>query len=186
MQLAGAKVTIGGRDVPLIVATPGQINAVVPDDLPVNTQHQLIVRKARAYAPPESITIAPALPAIFTADESGKGQGRIIGAGGKLADAQTPAAAGESITILCTGLGAVTPAVKAGSAAPPDTASVEDVSVTIGGIEAQVESAGLAPGLTGVYVVKAILPQNVTPGEAVDVVITVAGLASAPVTMAVK
>jgi hypothetical protein len=63
---------------------------------------------------------------------------------------------------------------------------VNEVKVTIGGLEAQVQFAGSTPGLAGLYQVNAVVSQGVTPGNEVPVVLTVAGQQSPPVTMAVK
>ncbi len=104
-----------------------------------------------------------------------------------LADAANPGTAGDYIVIYCTGLGEVSPPVKAGTAAPLDhvTQTVNPVSVTIGGVPAQVMFAGLNPGFAGLYQVNAVVPQGVAPGSAVTVSLAEAGQLSPPVTMAV-
>jgi uncharacterized protein (TIGR03437 family) len=62
------------------------------------------------------------------------------------------------------------------------------VSVTIGGTDAKVLYAGGAPGLVnGVVVVNAAISMDITPGEAVSVVVTVGDNSSpANVTVAIK
>ncbi len=60
------------------------------------------------------------------------------------------------------------------------------VTVKIGGVDAEVAFAGLVPGYTGFYQVNATVPRGVMLGDAVEVVLTVAGLSSAPVTMAIR
>jgi adhesin/invasin len=95
---------------------------------------------------------------------------------------------GETVVIYCTGLGAVSPAVKEGSpasATPPST-TVNPVTVTIGGKAAQVAFSGLTPGYAGLYQVNAVLPSGIATGDAVPVLISVAGQTSPPATMAVK
>ena len=136
--------------------------------------------------------MAPASPAIFSADGSGTGQGTIYVANSDftqtLADAGHPAKAGDYVVIYCTGLGEVTPGVAAGAAAPLDhvTATVNPVTVTIGGVPAPVAFAGLAPGFAGLYQVNAIVPQGVAPGSGVIVTLAESGQVSPPVTMAVR
>jgi adhesin/invasin len=60
------------------------------------------------------------------------------------------------------------------------------VSVTIGGVPAQVLFAGLTPGFAGLYQVNALVPAGVTPGSQVSIVITAAGQQSKTVTIAVR
>ena len=59
------------------------------------------------------------------------------------------------------------------------------MTLTIGGVPATVNFAGLTPGSVGLYQVNAVVPEGLTPGDAVEVVITAAGHASRPVTMSV-
>lgn len=61
-----------------------------------------------------------------------------------LADAGAAVSAGDVVTIYCTGLGVVTPAVAPGSAAPasPVSRTVNTVSVTVGGVPAVLSLAG--------------------------------------------
>jgi len=188
VQLGGAAILMAGRSLPLLNVAPGVVNAQIPYDLPVNTRHQLVLQHGAAIATsPEAITIASAQPAIFTNDRSGSGQGLIYkvipGADPALADASNPLQPGDQILIRCTGLGAVSPALQEGAAAsnsPP--ATVNAVTLTIGGVSADVASAGLAPGLAGVYQVQAKVPSGIPPGGPAPFILTVAGQSSYPVT----
>jgi uncharacterized protein (TIGR03437 family) len=60
------------------------------------------------------------------------------------------------------------------------------VTVTIGGLDAAVQFAGLAPGFAGLYQLNVVVPGGVAAGDAVPVVVSVAGQASPPVTLAVQ
>jgi uncharacterized protein (TIGR03437 family) len=61
---------------------------------------------------------------------------------------------------------------------------VNPVKVTIGGVSAPVQLAGLTPGLVGVHQVNAVVPA-VQAGNQVPVVMTAAGQQSQPVTIAI-
>lgn len=140
---------------------------------------------------PEPVTVALAQPAIFTKNQTGKGQGLIFVAtpsGPALAQPSSPAKARDVIVLYCSGLGAVDPPIPAGTAAPssPLSQTVNPVSLSIGGVEAEVSFAGPTPGFTGLYQVNAIVPEGVLAGNEVPVVLTVAGQASPRVTMAVQ
>ena len=188
-QLGGTQVILGGKPLPLGIATTGQINAIVPFDVQVNTTQQLLVQQGSTISVPEPVTIAAAQPAIFT---DGKGAGIIVGvkADGTqfLVGASTPASANDVLVIYCSGLGAVDPPATAGSAASTTTLSrtVNPATVSVGGKDAPVLFAGLAPGFTGLYQINAIVPDGIAPGANVPLVVTVAGQQSVPVTVALK
>jgi uncharacterized protein (TIGR03437 family) len=188
-QLAGAQAFIAGRLAPIQYASSGQINFLIPFDLAPNSTQQLIVIQGSAYSTPESITIAPAQPAVFTLG-AGVGAITVVKANGDQfsADASHPASAGDTLVIYCAGLGAVTPPVATGSAAPgsPPAKASSTVTVTIGGQPAPVAFAGLTPTYAGLYQVNVTVPSGITAGPSVPVIITVAGLSSPPVTVAIQ
>jgi trimeric autotransporter adhesin len=192
IQLGNARVALGGIPLPLQFTKGSQINAVLPYNIPVNTVQQLVVEHASLLTIPIKLNVATAQPAIFTTTQSGSGQGAITVYRGvdqqPVADTSNPAGAGDTIIIYCTGLGAVTPAVPAGSMTPADhlTNTVNPASVTIGGLNAPVNFAGLTPGYAGLYQINAVVPKGVVPGDAVPVTATVAGQTSAPVTIAIR
>ncbi len=191
-QLSDAQVSIGGRLMPVQYASDGQINVLIPYDLAPNSTQQIIVLQGQAYSSPEQVTIAPAQPAVFSQDQSGKGAGAItvVKANGVQfsADASHPASAGDSLVIYCAGLGPVTPSVPTGSSAPgsPPAKTSSPVTVTIGGKRAPVAFAGLTPTYAGLYQVNVTVPSGITPGPSVPVILTVAGLSSPPVTVAIQ
>jgi uncharacterized protein (TIGR03437 family) len=191
-ELVGTTVILGGRLLPLYFTSDGQINAVVPVDTPINTRQQLIVQRGSKYAVPESVTIAAAQPAVFTPSQTGKGQGYVLvhDATGveTLTDAAHPAKAGDVLVTYCAGLGVTNPAVPDGQPASSTslTPTVNTVTMTIGGVNANVIFAGLAPGFIALYQVNAIMPSGVAPGSAVPVTLSVGGQTSPVVTMAAK
>src|ERR1035437_9880379 len=189
-QLNGAQVLLGNQPLPILYTSTGQMNVQVPYTVPVNTQYQLTVQHGATLSVPQSLVVAQAQPGIFTSNQQGTGQGSIVKSDQvTLAQPGTPASIGETIVIYCTGLGAVTPAVKEGSPAPttpPLSTTVNPVTVTIGGKAAQVAFSGLTPGYAGLYQVNVVVPTGITTGDAVPVVLSVAGQTSPAVTMAVR
>ena len=99
-----------------------------------------------------------------------------------------PASAGDALAIYGSGLGAVTPPVQAGTPAPlsPPAQTASPVTVTIGGKNAQVLFAGLAPGYAGLYQVNVVVPPGIAAGSSVPVVLSVAGASSPAVTIAIQ
>jgi uncharacterized protein (TIGR03437 family) len=150
---------------------------------------QVVVRRREQISVPEVFVVAPAQPGIFTKNQQGSGQGIVVRSDQvTLAEAGTPARAGEAIVIYGTGLGPVSQQVAAGAPSPasPLAATVSPVSVTVGGRAAQVLFAGLTPGFAGLYQVNAILAADTPTGNAVPLVIQVDGRESNSVDIAVQ
>jgi trimeric autotransporter adhesin len=188
--LSGTQVLLGNQPLPILYTNTGQLNVQVPYGVPVNTQYQLTVQHGNSLSVPQSLVVAQAEPGIFTVNQQGTGQGSIVKSDGvTLVQPGTPATAGDTIVIYCTGLGAVSPAVKEGSPAPttpPLSMTVDPVTVTIGGQAAAVAFSGLTPGFAGLYQINVVVPSGITPGNAVPVVLSIAGQTSPPVTIAVQ
>ncbi len=188
--LAGTQVIIGGVLMPLLYAGPTQINAVVPYPVPVNTTQQVIVQTGNALSVPELNNVAPAAPAAFTFNGSGTGAAIVAAANpdgtGYIVSTSQPAHPGAVIVVYCTGLGGVQSSLNAGDATPlsPLAPATDTVSLTIGGVNAEVYFAGLTPTLSGLYQINAQIPAGVT-GDAVPLVITGSGLNGPPATIAI-
>ena len=186
--LNGVSVTLNDKPLPLLYASAGQINAQIPFDVPINTQHQLIVNHGNQLSAAETLLTAPAAPAVLTQNQRGFGQGIITNGAFVLAAPGAPVKAGDTIIIFCTGLGAVSPAVAAGQLAPaaePFARTTTVPVVTIGGQSAHVDYSGLAPGFAGLYQVNVVVPSGVS-GSATPLTMAIAGQTSPTVTFAVQ
>jgi len=157
----------------------------------VNAAQQLIVQQNNSYSLPQPVLVAAAQPAVFSQNQSGTGQGVIVVLKSNGTEVETSptatASAGDVLIIYCSGLGAVSPTIPAGTA-PALTQllnTVNPVTVTVGTQSAKVLFAGLAPGFAGLYQVNAVVPTGVTASTAVPVVLTVAGQSSVPVTVSI-
>jgi len=189
VEVDGTQVMLAGEPLPILYSSATQINAQVPFDLPVNTSHQVVVRRGTTLSVPESFTVTSAQPGIFTGNASGLGQGVVMGPDQiTVADPANPAQRGKAIVIYCTGLGAVTPEVVLGAAAPssPLSATVSPVEVVVGEKRAQVLFSGLTPGFSGLYQVNAILAADTPTGDSVPVTISTSGQNSNIVSIAVR
>jgi uncharacterized protein (TIGR03437 family) len=125
--------------------------------------------------------VQSATPAIFSADMTGRGPGAILNTDFKLNKDSNPAAAGSVVMIYATGGGVTSPASTDGSLAPsaePFARLTLPVSVTIGGVAAQVTYSGGSPGLvSGLTQINAVVPAGVT-GPAVPVLLQIGGFQS--------
>lgn len=190
-NLGGSSLIIAGTLAPLSFSSNGQLNAIIPYGLKVNAGQQIIIARGSTLSVAQAVTLAPSSPGIFTIDGTGTGQAKAYvvqpDQSQVLADGNHPAIAGDQIVIYCTGLGEVTPALAAGAAAPAGQveSTVDPVSLTIGGVPATVEFAGLTPGFAGLYQINATVPQGVTPGSAVSLLIAQDGQVSPPVSLAI-
>jgi len=191
-QLGSTQVVLAGQALPLLYVSDSLINVLIPYDLAVNVSDQLVVENGSAYSVPVATAIFGATPAIISENGSGSGQGDIfvIGAGGgeTLADENHPATAGNAVVIYCVGLGAVTPTIMAGQAAPGSPLSqASNVTVTFGGVTVSAGFAGLTPGETGLYQINATIPAGVPTGNQVPVTIAAgAASSSAAIYMAIQ
>ena len=187
--LEGTQVLMQNRPLTLSYVSPGQIDAFVPAGMNAGTQQLTVIRDGTRSSGVD-VLVSQVGPGLFSLDGSGQGQGAIsVTSTGSLAAPEQPAKRGQSISIYCTGLGAVNGnSPQDGEATPlsPLLATSATPKVTIGGVDAPVSFSGLAPTSVGIYVVTVQVPDTVSPGGNVPVMLTIGGLNSNTVTMAVR
>ncbi len=188
--LGGTCITFGSRVLPLLMTSPGQINAQIPPDLAAG-RYALMVRSIarKAAGPAQQVTIAKYAPGIFTDPVSG--QAAIYHSDGKLVSKSSPARRDQRLVIYATGLGATKgPKLGAGEAAPASPPAVTDpLQVFFGDpryreAEMDVEWSGLAPGFVGLYQINIYVPWYRMRGEALPVTLRIGNVdtpAAAPV-----
>jgi uncharacterized protein (TIGR03437 family) len=178
-NLGGTEVLINGSAAPLVYSSTGQVNAIVPYEAGSSGTASVQVVSQGIQSSAWAVPLAPSAPSIFTASASGVGQGAIVNQDGSVNRASKPAIRGTAIQIYATGGGQTSPASSTGSVAPTSANLALAVHVTIGGVDAQVLYAGNAPGeVEGVVQINAIVPQSVTPGGALPLLVTVGGVTS--------
>lgn len=112
----------------------------------------------------------PTSPGIFTIPPGGIGNGAIEHANFSVVTAASPAKVGETVLIYLTGMGAVSPTVTAGAAAPTSPLSQTLLpDVYIDGVLATTVFAGLTPGAAGLYQLNVTIPPGVTTGQTVTI-----------------
>jgi uncharacterized protein (TIGR03437 family) len=190
--LNGSTAALGSSNLNIMYASSPQLNVQIPFDVPVDTGYQIYVERDNIPSVPENLLIAEAQPGIFTTNQAGSGQGLIFKSDGvTLAQSGSPASVGEAVTILCAGLGAVSPSIATGSLPSSDPTipvptPTHAVTVSIAGAAATVISAGLSRSYVGVYEVNATVPAGIVTGDSVPVAVTVAGQTSPAVTMSIQ
>jgi uncharacterized protein (TIGR03437 family) len=186
--LGNTTVQIGRTPLPLLYASQGQINALVPFGLNINTTYQLLIQRDQTYSSPVPVNIADAQPGAFLSGGSAIAVDSRGTAPAFLVTPSAPAQAGDVLVFYCAGLGITNPPVGDGVASPasPTAQTQAPVTMTIGGQNATVLYAGLVAGLVGLYQVNVAMPAGVTPGNAVPVLLTVAGQTSAAAIIATQ
>jgi uncharacterized protein (TIGR03437 family) len=190
--LGETTVTIGGEPVPLYVVTSGQINAILPFDLAVNTNLPIVVTRNNAVSAPQPVSLIADQPGVFTQSNNGQGIGAILAihADGSYVEVGNgnSAKTGDTLEIYCTGLGDVNPRAVAGSPAPPSPLAqvIDPVTLTIGGVNVPVSFAGPTPGFTGLYQVNATIPAAIAANQQAPLVLSQSGRASATVTIPIE
>jgi uncharacterized protein (TIGR03437 family) len=176
---------------PLFFVSAGQINIQVPNN-GAGTFTLTVQQGTRSVSIP--IKIAAVAPGLFTTNGQGSGQASTVIANtatlaapvGTTADSR-PAKPGEFLSIYCTGLGLTSNSPGLGTASPSNPLAQTNATptVTIGGVDAKVIFSGLAPGYVGLNQVNVQVPVGVTPGDAVPLELTIGGVKSNSVTIAV-
>jgi uncharacterized protein (TIGR03437 family) len=184
-SMAGAQVSVNGTPVPIFYAAPGQLGIQIPFEA-TGTSATVSVSVSGQASTLATVTLAPVVPGIFTASADGKGAGAITHVDGSAVTTQNPAHAGELVILYATGLGQVAPAVSTGALPASASSTVAPVTLTIGGINAVPDFAGLAGCCVGLNQINVRLPLGVGSGNAVPVVLNMGGQSSNTATIAVQ
>jgi uncharacterized protein (TIGR03437 family) len=180
-SLAGAQVLFDGVPGPMVWASAGQLNAVVPFTIASGTT-QVQVEYQGYVSDAMPVPVAPATPGIFSADGSGSAQAVAVNQDGSINSAANPAPAGSIVTLYATGAGLWNPPLSDGAVVTADNLPVPalPVGIQVGGQNAHVLYAGGAPGMVaGVLQINVQIPSGAPSGAAVPIVLTV-GSASSP------
>jgi len=153
-----------------------------------STQVQVEYLGARSKA--LTVPIAAASPGIFARNAAGVGEGAILNQDYSLNSVTNPAPPGSIVMIYATGEGQVNPRPSDGSITGEGVLPkpLGKVALWIGGVPAEVQYAGAAPGLVaGVLQVNGRIPTGIATGPSVPLLLTVDGIKSqAGVTLAVQ
>ncbi len=168
--LANSGVTFNGYAAPVLYASTGQINAIIPYELAGATNASVEVIYGSARSNSATLAVVSAAPGIFSADASGQGPGAILDVNYNLVSASNPVSAGSAIQIFATGQGQTSPPGMDGLIEPltlPLPSPLLPAGVTIGGLPADILYVGAAPGLVaGALQVNVVVPAGVASGAA--------------------
>ncbi|HUO30741.1 MAG TPA: hypothetical protein VMU80_16060 [Bryobacteraceae bacterium] len=187
-------VTFNNIPAGLYFVGPLQINAQVPFNvLPSGTDSgnvNIVVTTSSGASAPQSVSIVPASPGIFTTTANGVGQAFAYDntTGALAAPSGTPigsftvapisVSSGHALIIACTGLGVVTPSIGNNVPASDGTFrnTVVQPEVLIGGVKAQFVYSVLSPQYVSEYQI-GVVPDATTPvGNAISLQIVMNGV----------
>ena len=186
-----------------------QINVIVPWEIAGRASTNMAVAYNNVESAVFPLNVAAVAPGIYTQDASGSGQAAVVNLSSQAASiyngpaggtyygtsiATAPAPQGSAIVLYLTGGGLTSPALADGSVAPATsltplkgwTPGSSYVTATVGGQPATVIFAGAAPTLiSGAVQINLQLPAGVT-GNNVAVQVTIDGVPSNTVSIAVQ
>jgi len=176
-NLGGVQVTVNGRLAPLSYVSPTQINLLIPY---ATSEAYVYFQVNNNGVQSNAVMVNPSAtaPGVFALTQNGGsfppgvGPAAVLHADYTLVTPSNPARAGETLQLYVTGLGAVTPAVGDGAAAPSSPLSMVNDPNVIVELEDQnfnfystaLGFAGLAPGFAGLYQINFTVPRGAPAG----------------------
>lgn len=165
---AGVRVTFDGTIARTLYVSAGQIGVIVPAAVSGKPQTSVQVSYGDKSSAALTKPVAATSPGLFTTNASGTGAGAIINQAGTLNASAAPAPKGSIVAIYLTGAGL----------AKADGSLAAATTVTIGGQNAAIAYAGIAPrSVEGLYQVNATVPAAAASG-AQPVVVTIGSVPS--------
>jgi uncharacterized protein (TIGR03437 family) len=155
------------------------VNVQIPYEVDGQQATAITVNYNGVASPAETVRIAASVPRLYPG---------IFNQDGSLNSAGNPAPTGSIVVFYATGQGATSPPSGTGrAAAAPYASPVAPVRVTIGGQDAEILFAGLAPATAGVMQINARIPEAIVGTAAVALYLSVGNATSQQgVTLAVR
>ncbi len=181
-SLGGVQVLINGIPCPLIYVSSTQINAIAPYALYTKNTANIAVQYLGVLSDEVPVIVNPSMPGLFSDPPTGSGPGAILNQDMSVNTHANPAARGSIISLFGGGDGQSAPQGIDGLVNSNQISQLPQpllpVTVTIGGVPADVLYAGAAPTLvSGVIQVNVRIPPSLSSGDLL-VVLNVGGVSS--------
>jgi len=186
LSLDNVSVMVNNKPAAIYFISPGQINFQAPDDTVTGAVNVTVtnssgtsnsmVAQLQRDAPgffmfdPQARRYVAALVANSDGSATFLGPPGLFGSSGAVT---RPAKPGEILELYGTGFGPTNPPVKSGLVVTSAAPAVDKVTITIGGLDAVVQFAGITGA--GLYQINAVVPLSLTTGDQ-KIVATVNGL----------
>ena len=187
--IGGVSVSVGGMAAPVhsvsSVAGTEQVNFQAPFEMAGRSSAAVVVTRDGRASASVDVPLLAVQPGVYTSE--GTEAIAVHAADYSPANTANPLRPDEYAFVYVSGLGPVSnaPATGAGGPASPPAAVSADVRVTLGGVNCEVQFAGLAPGFAGVYQLNFRVAQGVLGGLR-DLVVRANGVDSPVVRVAVQ
>jgi uncharacterized protein (TIGR03437 family) len=175
--LGNVSVSIDNLPCPIYYVSPTQLSVIVPYAVASNQTGlaNIQVTNNGVKSNVVQMYLTDAEPGSFSQNENGLGDAAAVHAAtGAVVTSSDPAQAGEYISLFLTGLGVVTPSITDGALGPTSPLSYSDLynAGNLGvyfndygpngsvGNPGNIEYAGLAPGLAGLYQINVQVPSS--------------------------
>ena len=179
--LANTQVFFDDKPAPLVYASSGQLNAVVPFAVAGRDHTEVVITNSGQTSLALDLAVTNSAPGLFTTDSTGQGHAAVLNQDGSLNGDLNPAGRGSIIMLYATGGGETSPAGIDGLlATQPLSTLLLPISARIDATAADVLYAGGAPGfVAGVIQVNVRVPDGISSG-ALPIVLQVGSASSQP------
>ena len=183
LTLGEASVSFNGVPAPLLYVSAGQINAQLPWAVSATGPVNVVVTNSAVPSAPQAVQVSAFSPGLFVT----QGHAIAINPDGSLAAptgsisgfASHPATPGDTLVLLASGLGVVSPAGLTGNNSLDALRNTTTKpTVLIGGASVPVTFSGLSPQFVGVYQINVVMPATASPATAAPLQIEAGGSAS--------
>jgi uncharacterized protein (TIGR03437 family) len=183
-SLGGASVSINGQLAPLLYASPAQINAQVPFEIPLG-KAMIVVQTEGGDSAPVSFDITGTAPGIVTGPGGNHALAQNL-TDGSWNSPENPARPGQYVALYVTGQGLVDYPVATGAPAPasPLSRPLATAAATLGGVPTEIQSLGLLPGAVGIAQLTLLVPA--IPSGEQSVSLTIGDVAANTTTISVS
>jgi len=185
-SVGGTTVTINNSILGLMFVSPQQINAQIPSNL-TDGQYTLDVHVTGQPDVTAPITIARDAPGLFFNTVNSIQYGLAFHGDGTPVTAASPAAAGETISILGTGFGPYSNPVLDGFFPSAPAPAIDDsLSITLGGQTVAATWSGAATGFVGIVTTSFQIPTGLPSGQPASLKVTINGTDSNTVVIPIQ
>jgi uncharacterized protein (TIGR03437 family) len=165
-EVSGFQVLFGNSPAPIFYTSATQSAVIVPFEVAGRQTVQMTMHYQQTVSAPVPLTITSAAPGLFSANSSGIGLLGAYNQDNSLNTIANPASPGDLVVFFATGEGLTNPTPADGQIAGSNAPTPRlPVTVSIGGLPAEVLYSGGVPGSTaGLMRVKARIPKSALPG----------------------